>query len=421
MGKAATGMKVASHKFFKLTGLPHWTDFLKGWAALIAKERVMKLSKVVGEGGELSARDTTWAARIGLSKEKLADLHSKKLEGLIVDTPSGHLFNTDAWSAPERLKPSFDKIDATLAREHAATDERYGAMIAKERDKPIEIAMIGETAKDDRAAVKAAQDLKAIKLKNLAEAQRSEKAKATSRFEAQKMAIRRSQGDHARELWGAIHSEANRTVVTPGIGDLPMAADNPALRPLFMFKSYIYAAYSRMLTSGLQGPALWWAMELAGSAFISRQTLIMKMYLHGRGDEADKLMQEPVRFNAMAVTQDGTLGLAADVLNMAGKATGKQLRPEDLAATLAGEKRKTSGSVKNFNRVPDVASAIGGPVPEMANTLVTAVYALGKMGYNAMAHDKMNISDYEKRKVLKAVPGGEIGKFVYDTVKDNVP
>lgn len=130
--------------------------------------------------------------------------------------------------------------------------------------------------------------------------------------------------DAARDTFSsALLKEVDTSVVTPGAGDLPLAARTPVGKVIAQFKSFILTAHNRIFLAGMQRTLLdpQGAVNQA-SGFMAMMALgtmayALKSYAAGREPETDNLNT----LAREALSHSGYLGYMVDVNALTEKAT----------------------------------------------------------------------------------------------------
>ncbi|WP_368913517.1 hypothetical protein [Mixta calida] len=115
----------------------------------------------------------------------------------------------------------------------------------------------------------------------------------------------------------AVLKDVNNTVITPGIGDLPLWASTPIGRTVFQFKSFAVASYNRATLGGLQEGTAQFYYGLALQLGLGALTYALKTTAAGR--EVD---WSPQKLVLEGIDRSGVLGPLMEYNNMAEKASG---------------------------------------------------------------------------------------------------
>lgn len=124
----------------------------------------------------------------------------------------------------------------------------------------------------------------------------------------------------ASNFQAAVGRDIDRTIVTPGLDKPSMADSGEVGKHLFAFKSFAFAATSRILLSGLQQSDMAAMNGLVLSVALGMLTASTKLSLAGRGDELEDWTVEKAL--VAGIDRSGSIGIIADLHNITEKVTG---------------------------------------------------------------------------------------------------
>ena len=159
------------------------------------------------------------------------------------------------------------------------------------------------------------------------------------------------------KLLAAIQTEANRSVVTPKKGGLPLMMGTEVGKTVFQFKSFVIAQNTNMLIPALQNSKFNFIQGAALVTSLGMLSTILKDITAGR-----EIEYEPADLILQGVDRSGLFSILMEANNIIGKATGNVvsiqnalgLRPPSRFATrnflgaLAGP---TAGTIEDIGRV----------------------------------------------------------------------
>jgi len=117
----------------------------------------------------------------------------------------------------------------------------------------------------------------------------------------------------------AMSTDVRRVIIEPGAGDKPKLASHPTASALYQFTSFTFAANQRMLTAGLQGRKLRMAQEFVMGAAINMLAEYLRLHLSGRGEDAEKLAENPAQWVVAGVTRYGFFALYQEAATRMGR------------------------------------------------------------------------------------------------------
>jgi hypothetical protein len=187
--------------------------------------------------------------------------------------------------------------------------------------------------------------------------------------------IRIANSDHwkdtvAQRAWrAAIRKEADATIVTRGIADVPKSMHGiPLVRAMLQFKSFALASHQRAFMRGLQGAELGTdggrMGQLAG--FLSATTIGMFIYWLKSVESNRDYSDNPGRWIAEGVDRSGLLSLAFDINNTVEKSFGIGA----YAALAAAFPDKEQGGKASRYLVRSTAASLMGPTGDFVDTLI---------------------------------------------------
>lgn len=392
----------ANRGFYKMTGLPTWTDYWKTVSATVTSGRLMN---IITKGGPLNKHDNRWMSRLNLSTEDQKLIRSMVDDGLIKQDSWGTwTFNEWDWSASSETTDALQKMTTM----HDADIKKLGKFdlkkVTAQADAMYPKLPVGTTAKGTPRLkhVVAARNQEEARLKYISDAK---EAHATKLSELQKLRSqqltsikRRAEGVQSR-LQQAIITETNRRVVTPGVGDVPLSMGHPVMKIVLAFKSFMFSAVHKAAIAGLQGPKGWLLSELVASHVAHMFEVYVKRAI--KGEDPEDLYRDDSAFaqwNAMAIESNLFLAAPMEVYKMAQRMSGRRVPdPAHLAA------RAVPGRVLTGTGKPapaEVAGALAGPGGQLADDIVTVIAA-----FNDYATTGKRFTESKRRKTARLVPG----------------
>lgn len=126
--------------------------------------------------------------------------------------------------------------------------------------------------------------------------------------------------DIARKFRTGIKNDVNRTIITTGLGDIPLWANTGVGKMMNQFRAFNFAATNKILLAGLQAKDIHFATEMVTALVMGIFVNTLKDFASGREFET-----EPTRIISKGVLSSGMLGILADVDHLAGVASGYSL------------------------------------------------------------------------------------------------
>lgn len=114
---------------------------------------------------------------------------------------------------------------------------------------------------------------------------------------------------------GALINDVDKTVITPGVADLPVWVDNKYLSVVSHLKSFAFASTSRILLSGMQQANASVVSGVVAAVGLGMLSAHLKDLVAGR-DNTDKDLQFWI---AEGVDRSGVMGMLVDMDDMAAK------------------------------------------------------------------------------------------------------
>jgi hypothetical protein len=162
--------------------------------------------------------------------------------------------------------------------------------------------------------------------------------------------------DAVRHFRAAVGKEVDRTIVKPGVGDVPLFAKTPLGKLMFQFKSYVFASHQKVLIAGLQGPKA----NLIGGMIAMTAMGMMVGYLKAWRSGAEgyerflENAKNPGYLIGEGLDQSGIFALPFDFANtaerLAGSATGYNANAIKTPLALAGRAVEPDAPVNGMSQ-----------------------------------------------------------------------
>jgi hypothetical protein len=160
----------------------------------------------------------------------------------------------------------------------------------------------------------------------------------------------------------SIGVEVNKTVVTPGVGDMPNIVGSPVSKMLLQFKSFPLAAHTRVTAAGLQQ-----ADAAAYSGFLMSTVLGMGVYASkaALAGKADQLSEDSyITWTLEGMDRSGITGIFFEGLNLANHASGGAVM-DNLYSILGEENPKELSRYAQRNTLNKLIGPSGGLVEDL--------------------------------------------------------
>lgn len=194
--------------------------------------------------------------------------------------------------------------------------------------------------------------------------------------------------DMRRAWFAALNKDVDRTIVTPGIGDVPLAAHDPIGKAFFQFRTFTLAANQRMLINGLQEGGGKFAMSMVPAVTAGMMIYYLKQVEAGR-----ELSDDPMVWLTEGADRSGLFPLAFEINSFAEKT----LNLPGIYQ-LAGAK---DGASRFQSR-----DTLGGlfPIVEMGQSAGKALGMVGADVNDTLTGDGAEVSDAQLRGLRRLTP-----------------
>lgn len=174
----------------------------------------------------------------------------------------------------------------------------------------------------------------------------------------------------ARRIYrAAINKDVDTTIVTRGVGDVPLFMHTPTGRLVGQFKSFALASHQRMLMRGLQERP---AGFVAGTMVAATMGMMIYWLKSVESNRMDDISDNPGRWIAEGLDRSGIFSLAFEVNNTMEKALGIGAYGA-LSALFPGSDQDGKSS-RYIMR--STAAGFAGPTADFIDTAVRAVAAI---------------------------------------------
>jgi hypothetical protein len=183
-----------------------------------------------------------------------------------------------------------------------------------------------------------------------------------------------------RALGAALNKDTDRTIIKPGMGDIPLWMKTNTGRIVTQFKSFGMASHQRVLIAGLQERPRRLAEAMVLGTTIGMMVSYLKMIERGDFEKADDLLSNPGKWIGDGFDRTGILFLPFEITNTADKVSAQFGGPNISIASglsrLAGD-RDHSGSVTRYAS-RDPLGAVLGPTAGLFSDLAAIYTAMLK-------------------------------------------
>lgn len=193
----------------------------------------------------------------------------------------------------------------------------------------------------------------------------------------------------ARRVYrAAINKDVDSTIITKGVGDVPLFMHTPTGRLLTQFKSFAIASHQRALMRGLQERP----MGFLSGTMLAVSTGMLIYYL--KSIETNRPMSDnPGRWIAEGLDRSGLFSIAFEVNNTVEKAFG--VGAYGALAAMFPEASQSGKSSRYLNR--GMVETLAGPTAALVDTVVAAG--------NAIKPDGSGWTESEINTVKRLMPG----------------
>jgi hypothetical protein len=221
--------------------------------------------------------------------------------------------------------------------------------------------------------------------------------------------------DLARRAFGAaLNKDTDRTIVKPGMGDVPLWMKTNTGRLLTQFKSFGVASHQRVLIAGLQErPRRLMEGMVLGTA-VGMMIGYLKMIERGDYDKANNLLQNPGKWVGDGLDRAGIFYLPFDVSNTADKVSaslgGPNTSISSIFSRIAGDKDHSGAPTRYASRDP--IGAVAGPTAGLFSDLATILAAVSRHQLSKVDSETPDITASQKRgaidAALRQIPGSAL-------------
>lgn len=180
--------------------------------------------------------------------------------------------------------------------------------------------------------------------------------------------------DWARRVYrAAVNKDVDTTIISKGVGDIPLFMNTPAGRLLMQFKSFAIASHQRALMRGLQERPMGFLTGTMTAATIGSLIYYLKSVEANRTKD---ISNNPGRWIAEGLDRSGLFSVAFEVNNTVEKAFGIGAYGA-LAAAFPGADQDGKSSRYAMR---STAAALTGPTGDLIDTAIRAAQAIKGSG-----------------------------------------
>jgi hypothetical protein len=203
-----------------------------------------------------------------------------------------------------------------------------------------------------------------------------------------------------RALGAALNKDTDRTIIKPGMGDIPLWMRTNTGRIVTQFKSFGMASHQRVLIAGLQERPHRLAEAMVFGTTLGMMVSYLKMIERGDYEKANDLLENPGKWIGDGFDRTGILFLPFEITNTADKVSAQFGGPNiSIASGLSrlARDRDHSGSVTRYAS-RDPLGAVLGPTAGLFSDLA-AIYTAVLKGERTKGATNA---------ALRQVPGGTL-------------
>lgn len=172
-----------------------------------------------------------------------------------------------------------------------------------------------------------------------------------------------------RTYRAAINKDVDSTIISKGVGDVPLFMNTPTGRLLTQFKGFALASHQRALMRGLQERPLGF---LSGSMFATTVGMLIYYLKAVESNRTQDISDNPGRWIAEGLDRSGLFSIAFEVNNTVEKAFG--IGAYGALAAAFPQANQQGKASKYTNR--SIASLVAGPTGDLLDTMVRAGNAI---------------------------------------------
>jgi hypothetical protein len=221
--------------------------------------------------------------------------------------------------------------------------------------------------------------------------------------------------DIARRAFGAaLNKDTDRTIVKPGMGDVPLWMKTNTGRLLTQFKSFGVASHQRVLIAGLQErPRRLMEGMVLGTA-VGMMIGYLKMIERGDYERANNLLSNPGKWIGDGLDRAGIFYLPFDVSNTADKVSaslgGPNVSISSIFSRIAGDKDHSGSPTRYASRDP--IGAVAGPTAGLFSDLATILAAVSRHQLSKVDSETQDITPSQEKEAINAalrqIPGSAL-------------
>lgn len=200
--------------------------------------------------------------------------------------------------------------------------------------------------------------------------------------------------DWARRVYrAAVNKDVDSTIITKGVGDVPLFMNTPTGRLAMQFKSFAIASHQRALMRGLQERPMGF---VAGTMFATGAGMLIYFLKAAESNKFEDLSDNPGRWIAEGLDRSGLFSIAFEANNTLEKALGIGAYGA-LAAAFPDASQEGKAS-KYASR--SLVSSFTGPTGDLIDTAVRAA--------NVIKGDGKPWSEGDLNSIKKLIPGATL-------------
>lgn len=180
--------------------------------------------------------------------------------------------------------------------------------------------------------------------------------------------------DWARRVYrAAINKDVDTTIISKGVGDIPLFMNTPSGRLLMQFKSFAIASHQRALMRGLQERPMGF---VSGTMFATMAGMLAYYLKSVEANRTDDISDNPGRWIAEGLDRSGLFSIAFEANNTIEKAFGIGAYGA-LAAAFPGATQE--GKASRY-AMRSTAATLTGPTGDLIDTAIRAAQAIKGSG-----------------------------------------
>lgn len=219
----------------------------------------------------------------------------------------------------------------------------------------------------------------------------------------------------ARRTFGAaLNKDTDRTIVKPGMGDIPLWMKSNTGRILTQFKSFGLASHQRVLIAGLQERPRRLLEGMLFGTMVGMMVGYLKMIERNDYEKANNLLQNPGKWIGDGLDRAGIFFLPYEVSNTADKVSaslgGPNVSISSMFSRIAHDKDHSGSPTRFASRDP--IGAVAGPTAGLFSDLATIIAAMTRHQLSKVDEATPDITPSQEKAAINAalrqIPGGTL-------------